>query len=63
MLEEANSFDLMRTIAGSILILAGAVLLQPAASNHHHLDTALPFAAPVLIVGFVLMIRGLKTNS
>jgi hypothetical protein len=53
----------MKTIAGSILVLAGAVLLQPAARNHHQIDEALVFATPFLLAGIILMIVGLRSDS
>jgi hypothetical protein len=53
----------MKTIAGSILVLAAAVLLQPAAEDHNRLDEAIVFAAPVLIFGLVLLVSGLRTKS
>lgn len=53
----------MKTVAGSILVLAAAVLLQPAAGNPNRFDEAIVFAAPVLIFGIALMVVGLKSNS
>ena len=53
----------MKTIAGSILILAGAVLLQPAVESSNRFDEAIIFAGPVTILGVILMIVGLKSKS
>ena len=53
----------MRIISGSILVLAAAVLLQPAIAEKHHFDEAIIFAIPVLLVGVALMISGLKKGE
>ena len=53
----------MKAIAGSILMLAGAVLLQPAVENDHLLDEAVPFSAPFLLVGIILLVAGLRSGD
>ena len=53
----------MKTIAGSILILAAAVLLQPTMENQNRLDEVVLFAGPVFLFGLVLMIGGLRSKS
>ena len=53
----------MKTIAGSILILAAAVMLQPVVENQNRLDEALVFAGPSLLFGGILLFVGLKSKS
>jgi formate-dependent nitrite reductase membrane component NrfD len=52
----------MKAISGSILILAAAVLLQPAVENDNRLDEAIVFAAPFLLVGLFLLFGGQKKD-
>jgi hypothetical protein len=53
----------MKTISGSILILAAAVIFQPAIVNFAKADEAMVFVAPIFIMGVALLGIGLKTRS
>ena len=55
--------DSMKSIAGSILVLAAAVLLQPAVENSYKFDEAILFAGPVLIVAVFFLIAGLGSKD
>ena len=53
----------MNQISGSIVFLAAAVLWAPVVSNPRLWDEALPFAAPVALLGILMIIKGLRNAS
>lgn len=53
----------MNQISGSIVFLAAAVLWSPVVSNPRLWDEALPFAAPVALLGILMIIKGLRNGS
>ena len=53
----------MNQISGSIVFLAAAVLWAPVVSNPRLWDDALPFAAPVALLGIAMIIKGLRNGA
>ncbi|QQL44601.1 hypothetical protein [Sulfuriroseicoccus oceanibius] len=53
----------MKSIAGSILVLAAAILLQPVIENFSRMGEAMLFAVPVLIFAVAYLIAGLRSES
>jgi hypothetical protein len=53
----------MNQISGSIVFLAAAILWAPVVSNPRLWDDALPYAAPVALLGIVMIIDGLRKGS
>jgi hypothetical protein len=53
----------MNQISGSIVFLAAAVLWAPGVSNPRLWENALPYAAPIALLGIVMIIDGLRKGS
>lgn len=53
----------MNQISGSIVFLAATVLWAPGVSNPSLWENALPYAAPVALLGIVMIIDGLRKGS
>lgn len=51
----------MKIIAGSILILAAAILMHPV--DYSRMEAASIFASPVFLFGIVLIILGFKSDK
>jgi hypothetical protein len=53
----------MNQISGSIVFLAAAVLWAPGVSNPSLWKNALPYAAPVALLGILMIIKGIRNGS